>query len=206
MEYTSNLFVKFIEELIDYSRACKLARESAAERKRNRKDEERKAWNVERAAVDQRLKKYVSEADHIYWEVRDREKTTAFVDLKRKEGIFERLHKCKRLLAEITNAENSILNREGYDANKMKSSSAVQASVDELLEGKIDFISMAYFYQKIAFDMSKEDFSQFVGVNDSSQMSENMAVYNNKMDDNTNFRPYQSPDVSWVKEICEKLK
>ena len=149
MEYTSNLFVKFIEELIDYSRACKLARESAAERKRNRKDEERKAWNVERAAVDQRLKKYVSEADHIYWEVRDREKTTAFVDLKRKEGIFERLHKCKRLLAEITNAENSILNREGYDANKMKSSSAVQASVDELLEGKIDFISMAYHLNEV---------------------------------------------------------
>lgn len=64
---------------------------------------------------------------------------------------------------------------------------------------------MTYFYQKIAFDMPKEDFSQFVGVNDVSQFSENTAVYNNHIDDIQSFRPYQSPDRTWLEDICEKL-
>lgn len=64
---------------------------------------------------------------------------------------------------------------------------------------------MTYFYQKIAFDMSKEDFSQFVGVNDVSQFSENTAVYNNRIDDTQSFRPYQSPDRTWIEDICEQL-
>lgn len=64
---------------------------------------------------------------------------------------------------------------------------------------------MTYFYQKIAFDMPKEDFSQFVGVNDVSQFSDNTAVYNNRIDDTQSFRPYQSPDRAWLEDICEKL-
>lgn len=65
---------------------------------------------------------------------------------------------------------------------------------------------MTYFYQKIAFDMSKEDFSQFVGVNDISQFSENTAVYYNRVDDTKNFRPYQSPDENWITDICKLLQ
>lgn len=64
---------------------------------------------------------------------------------------------------------------------------------------------MTYFYQKIAFDMPKEDFSQFVGVNDASQFSENTAVYNNRIDDTQSFRPYQSPDKAWLEDICKQL-
>lgn len=64
---------------------------------------------------------------------------------------------------------------------------------------------ITYFYQKIAFDMPKEDFSQFVGVNDSSQFGDNMAVYNNRIDDTKSFRPYQSPDKEWLRDICEPL-
>lgn len=64
---------------------------------------------------------------------------------------------------------------------------------------------ITYFYQKIAFDMSKEDYSQFVGVNDISQLGENTAVYNNRIDDTTTFRPYQSPDKEWLERVCESL-
>ena len=64
---------------------------------------------------------------------------------------------------------------------------------------------ITYFYQRIAFDMSKEDYSQFVGVNDISQFGENIAVYNNRIDDTKSFRPYQSPDKDWLKTICEYL-
>ena len=64
---------------------------------------------------------------------------------------------------------------------------------------------ITYFYQKIAFDMSKEDYSQFVGVNDISQFGENTAVYNNRIDDTRSFRPYQAPDKEWLEGICESL-
>lgn len=53
--------------------------------------------------------------------------------------------------------------------------------------------------------MSKEDYSQFVGVNDISQLGENTAVYNNRIDDTRSFRPYQSPDKEWLETVCESL-
>ena len=65
---------------------------------------------------------------------------------------------------------------------------------------------ITYFYHKVAYGMSKEDFSKFVGVNDVSQLGENTAVYSSRTDDTMNFRPYQSPDKSWVAAICEKLQ
>lgn len=64
---------------------------------------------------------------------------------------------------------------------------------------------ITYFYQKIAFDMQKEDYSQFVGVNDISQFGENTAVYNNRIDDTRSFRPYQSPDKEWLETVCNAL-
>lgn len=64
---------------------------------------------------------------------------------------------------------------------------------------------MSYFNLKIAFDMSQEEFSRSVGVNDTSLMSENNAIYYNKARDNQKFRPYQMPDEEWLKSISNKL-
>lgn len=64
---------------------------------------------------------------------------------------------------------------------------------------------MSYFNLKIAFDMSPEEFSRSVGVNDTSLMSENNAIYYNKARDNQKFRPYQMPDEEWLKSISNKL-
>lgn len=65
---------------------------------------------------------------------------------------------------------------------------------------------MSYFSMKIAFDMSAEEYSRFVSANDVSLMSENNAIYYNRARDNQKFRPYQSPDEEWLKNISEKLK
>lgn len=65
---------------------------------------------------------------------------------------------------------------------------------------------MSYFSMKIAFDMSPEEYSRFVSANDVSLMSENNAIYYNRARDNQKFRPYQSPDEEWLKNISEKLK
>ena len=65
---------------------------------------------------------------------------------------------------------------------------------------------MSYFSMKIAFDMSPEEYSRFISANDVSLMSENNAIYYNRARDNQKFRPYQSPDEDWLKNISEKLK
>ena len=64
---------------------------------------------------------------------------------------------------------------------------------------------MSYFNLKVAFDMSPEEFSRSVGVNDISLMSENNAIYYNKARDNQKFRPYQAPDEDWLNDISTKL-
>ena len=65
---------------------------------------------------------------------------------------------------------------------------------------------MSCFSMKIAFDMSAEEYSRFVSANDVSMMNENNAIYYNRARDNQKFRPYQSPDEEWLKNISQKLK
>ena len=65
---------------------------------------------------------------------------------------------------------------------------------------------MSYFALRVAFDMSLEEYSRFVGTNDVSMLGDNNAIYFNKMRDNQIFRPYQTPDEEWLKGICDKLK
>lgn len=64
----------------------------------------------------------------------------------------------------------------------------------------------SYFAMKVAFDMTQEEFSRFVGANDVSLMSENNAIYYNRARDNQKFRPYQAPDEEWLREISAKLQ
>lgn len=64
---------------------------------------------------------------------------------------------------------------------------------------------ITYFYQRIAFDMGAEDYSQFVGISDGGQNGENSAIYSNRIDDTTSFRPYQTPDKTWIEYICANL-
>lgn len=65
---------------------------------------------------------------------------------------------------------------------------------------------ITYFYHRIAFAMPNDDFSKFVGVNDTSRIGENSAIYSNRTDDTMDFRPYQTPDIEWIESICNKLQ
>lgn len=79
-----------------------------------------------------------------------------------------------------------------------------QDGFNALYQDDNNFVS--YFILKIAFDMSPEEFSRFVGANNTSMLNENNAIYYNKARDNQQFRPYQAPDEEWLKSISEKLK
>ena len=79
-----------------------------------------------------------------------------------------------------------------------------QDSFNALYQDDKDIVS--YFSMKIAFDMTADEYSRFVGANDVSLMSENNAIYYNRARDNQKFRPYQSPDEDWLEAISENLK
>lgn len=63
-----------------------------------------------------------------------------------------------------------------------------------------------YFALRIAFDMSAEDYSRFVGENNSTLISKNNAVYYNRAKENQNFRPYQMPYDEWLRRISKNLQ
>ncbi|MGN1457099.1 MAG: FtsK/SpoIIIE domain-containing protein [Acutalibacteraceae bacterium] len=79
-----------------------------------------------------------------------------------------------------------------------------QDSFNALYQDDKDIIS--YFSMRIAFDMSSEEYSRFVGYNDSKMLGNNNAIFFSRSRDNQKFRPYQAPDEEWLKKICNKLK
>ena len=62
-----------------------------------------------------------------------------------------------------------------------------------------------YFAMRLAFDMLEEEYSRFIGENNTASMSKNNAYYYNRARDNQKFRPYQTPDEDWLRGICSKL-
>lgn len=78
-----------------------------------------------------------------------------------------------------------------------------QDSFSALFQEDKDFVS--YFAMKIGFDMSADDYSRFIGANDTSTMNENNAIYYNRTRDNQKFRPYQTPDIEWITKKTELL-
>ena len=79
-----------------------------------------------------------------------------------------------------------------------------QDSFDVLYQDDRDMIS--YFSLRVAFDMDREGFSRFVNENNINMMGENNAIYYNRSKDNQKFRPYQTPEVEFLEEICDQLK
>ena len=64
---------------------------------------------------------------------------------------------------------------------------------------------IAKFYQRIAFNLSSEEFTQFIGFNASDQLGVSNAVYDNRAEDLQIFRPYQTPDSAWLEALCKKM-
>ena len=65
-------------------------------------------------------------------------------DLIQKSNVFARLQKCKEALSIISNAENSITDKIAYASGKSKKDYPVNFTVDDIIEGKVDFIGLAY--------------------------------------------------------------
>lgn len=65
---------------------------------------------------------------------------------------------------------------------------------------------ISYFDLRIGFNMSKEEYAQFVNETSIEEVNDNSAVYYNRIKYNQKFRPYQRPDEEWLRDICNKLQ
>lgn len=65
---------------------------------------------------------------------------------------------------------------------------------------------ISYFDMRIGFNMSKDEYSQFVNENNSEALNDNNAIYYNRIRYNQRFRPYQAPDEEWMRKICGLLE
>ena len=81
-----------------------------------------------------------------------------------------------------------------------------QDSFNAFYQNQDDKDMLPCFSMKIAFDMTQEEYSRFIGENDVSMIGENNAIYHNRSQDNQKFRPYQSPQEEWLNDLCKKLK
>lgn len=63
---------------------------------------------------------------------------------------------------------------------------------------------LSSFDMRVAFTMSDEDSINFIEEPDGSKIRENGAVYS--YNGNQKFRPYKTPDKSWLKKVCERIK
>ena len=81
-----------------------------------------------------------------------------------------------------------------------------QDSFNAFYQNQDDKDMLPCFSMKIAFDMTQEEYSRFIGENDVSMIGENNAIYHNRSQDNQKFRPYQSPQEEWLNDVCKKLK
>jgi len=60
------------------------------------------------------------------------------------------------------------------------------------------------FDMRIAFTMPDDDSIAFIETSDGSSISENGAIFNYR--GNQKFRPYKKPDLTWLKNISDKLE
>lgn len=65
---------------------------------------------------------------------------------------------------------------------------------------------LSRFDLRIAFEMTADNLLSFIMEDNADSVDENTAVYYNALYDNQRFRVYQSPNLDWVKELCDRLK
>lgn len=144
MEYTSKLFVDFIEKLIAFDKDGQSVINDASNAIKSRDIEEKNEWKSV-YAFSENLSKSLSAKIHA--DVLDAQKQMSGIlsqGLSGKNLVFERLQTCKDSLALLSSSEKSIKNTEAYRVNPKNLPQNTSLSLNDIIDGKIDFISKAH--------------------------------------------------------------
>lgn len=144
MEYTSKLLIDFLKNLIVFDKDSQSVIQEASRVKKDRDAGEKNEWVRVRSTAEQQAKTYSDKVQSIIADFQKQIDSVLSHDIGDKSGTFTRLHKCKEALVLISSAEKSITHKDVYEANKNGSSQQLSISIDDIINGKIDFVSMAY--------------------------------------------------------------
>ena len=143
MEYTSKSFADFLKKLIAFDKESQSIIQNASHLKNDRDAEaENERWRV-RTTAEQRAKNYSGKVQSIIADSQKQIDNLSSSDISTKGSTFLRLQKCKEALSLILHAERSILAHDVYETNRNGISQLFSTSVDDIINGKVDFISMA---------------------------------------------------------------
>lgn len=157
MEYTSKLLVDFLKKLIVFDKDSRSVIEVASRVVRDRDAGEKDEWGRVRSSAEQQAKKYSSKVQSIVTDFQRQMDNVLSYDIRDKSNTFTRLQKCKETLALVSSAEKSITHKDVYEANKGNSSQQMSMSVDDIIQGKIDFIAMAYDLNEVLKGSKKRE-------------------------------------------------
>ena len=144
MEYTSKLFVDFLKKLIVFDKDSQSAILVASRVKNDRDAGEKNEWGRVRTTAEQQAKNFSSKVQSIITDFQKQMDNVLSRDIGDKTATFNRLQKCKEALMLISSAEKSITRKDVYESNKNGSSQQISISIEDIINGKIDFVSMAY--------------------------------------------------------------
>lgn len=157
MEYTSKLLVDFLKKLIVFDKDSRSVIEVASRVVRDRDAGEKDEWGRVRSSAEQQAKNYSSKVQSIVTDFQRQMDNVLSYDIRDKSNTFTRLQKCKEALALVSSAEKSITHKDVYEANKGNSSQQMSMSVDDIIQGKIDFIAMAYDLNEVLKGSKKRE-------------------------------------------------
>ena len=144
MEYTSKLLVDFLKKLIAFDKDSRSMVEVATQMIKERKAAEKNEWGRVRTATEQQSKTYSTTVQSVISDFQKQMDSILTHNISDKSSTFTKLQKCKEALVWILSAEKSILYKDVYDANKNSAAQQMSISIDDIIERKIDFVSMAY--------------------------------------------------------------
>lgn len=144
MEYNSKLLVDFLKKLIVFDKDSRSVIEAASRVVKNRDAGEKDEWGRVRSLAEQQTRNYSSKVQSIVTDFQRQMDNVLSCDISDKSNAFTRLQKCKEALALVSSVENSIIHKDVYEAYKGNSSQQISMSVDDIIQGKIDFITMTY--------------------------------------------------------------
>lgn len=156
MEFTKKLFIDFLRKLIAFDKDSCSRIDVASRVVKERDYEEKNEWSKVRSSAEQKAKGYASKADSIVSDFQKQVDGVLSRDFGEKSGIFARLQKCKEQLALVASAEKSITDKATYLAETGNDSVASDISIDDLLQGKVDFVTKAYEVNEILNSSKKK--------------------------------------------------
>lgn len=156
MEFTEKLFIDFLKKLIAFDKDSRSTIDVASRIVKDRDNGEKSEWSKVRSSAEQKAKGYASKADSIVSDFQKQVDSVLSHDFGEKSGIFTRLQKCKEQLALVTSAEKSIIDKATYSAETSNASTSSDISIDDLLQGKVDFVAKAYEVNEILNSSKKK--------------------------------------------------